>query len=175
MKRILGSLEISVVKGDISESDADAIVNAANSRLWMGAGVAGAIKRRGGTIIEEEAMVKGPINPGEAVITSGGKLKAKNVVHCAGMAPNRKATTEYVADSVKAGLELADTKGAQTIAIPAIGAGVGGLDYEQSASAILEGISEFASEAESLKKIILVAYSDDAKEVFEQQIEHLEQ
>ncbi len=175
MKARLGSLEITVVKGDISKSQADAIVNAANSHLWMGAGVAGAIKRRGGTIIEEEAMVKGPIDPGQAVITSGGKLKAKFVVHCAGMPPSGKATAENVAASVEQGLELADEKGVDSIAVPAIGSGVGGLSYEESTSAILEGISNFEGRSDSLKKIILVACGDDAKEVFEQQISSLEQ
>lgn len=175
MRRKLGSLEISVVKGDISESEADAIVNAANSHLWMGAGVAGAIKRRGGTIIEEEAMAKGPINPGQAVITSGGKLKASFVVHCAGMPPSGKATAENVASSVEQGLELADKKKVTSIAIPAIGAGVGGLNYDESTSAILEGVSRFEDRSESLEEIILVAYGDDAKEVFEKYVKSLEQ
>ena len=72
-------------QGDITENSADAIVNAANAHLWMGAGVAGAIKRKGGPAIGQEAMAKGPIGVGEAVATSGGSLKARYVIHAAGM------------------------------------------------------------------------------------------
>ena len=77
MNRQLGATTLEVVEGDITTCAVDAIVNAANTQLWMGAGVAGAIKRQGGQVIEDEAVRQGPIAVGEAVMTSGGALKAR--------------------------------------------------------------------------------------------------
>ena len=78
-------IRIEIIEGDITAQDTDAIVNAANNHFWMGAGVAGAIKRRGGPEIEAEAMRQGPVEPGECVITSGGRLAATHVIHAAVM------------------------------------------------------------------------------------------
>src|SRR5207248_11157324 len=72
-------------RGDISQARVDAVVNAANNHLWMGAGVAGALKRAGGAEIEREAVAKGPVAIGEAVVTTGGELYAKYVIHAAGL------------------------------------------------------------------------------------------
>ncbi len=84
----VGQAVISVVHADITQLAVDAIVNAANSELWMGGGVAGAIKRAGGTVIEQEAMAKGPIPVGEAVVTSAGRLPCRHVIHAATMGVN---------------------------------------------------------------------------------------
>src|SRR5438034_300159 len=85
MKITINHNTIEVVRGDIAEQDTEAIVNAANNHLWMGAGVAGAIKRRGGIEIEQEAIALGPVDVGQAVITTGGALRAKHVIHAAAM------------------------------------------------------------------------------------------
>ena len=77
--------EIKVVMGDITELRVDAIVNAANNQLLMGGGVAGAIKKKGGKIIEEEALSKGPIEIGQAIATGAGELAAKYIIHAATM------------------------------------------------------------------------------------------
>ncbi|MCK4632673.1 MAG: macro domain-containing protein, partial [candidate division Zixibacteria bacterium] len=79
------SFSIEIIQGDITQVDCEAIVNAANNELWMGAGVAGAIKQSGGQVIEEEAINKGPIMPGQAVFTGAGKLPHKMVIHAAVM------------------------------------------------------------------------------------------
>src|SRR2546430_13780599 len=76
---------IEVAEGDIAAEDVDAIVNAANNHFWMGSGVAGAIKARGGEAIEREAMAQGPVEPGECVVTTGGRLPARYVIHAAVM------------------------------------------------------------------------------------------
>ena len=78
-------MELEVVEGDITELDVDAVANAANNELWMGAGVAGAIKRAGGSEIEREAVAQAPIAVGQAIATGGGNLRAKHVVHAAVM------------------------------------------------------------------------------------------
>ncbi|TFG12327.1 macro domain-containing protein [Candidatus Thorarchaeota archaeon] len=159
-------MEIVSHKGDITELEVDAIVNAANSDLWMGAGVAGAIKRKGGDSIEKEAMEQGPVRPGEAVITSAGNLPAKYVIHAAGMPPGGRATVVNVEFSVKHAMNLASQNGVQSIAFPAIGAGVGGLSTEESIRAILEGI-ESQEEDLSVQRVFLVGYSDNAYKIIE--------
>lgn len=162
MSKRLGRFTIDVQQGDISEFDVDAVINAANSDLWMGSGVAGAIKRRGGTIIEREAMAQGPISPGEAVITTGGNLKAKHVIHCAGMPPGGPATFFAVKSSMDHAIRLADSHGLKTIAVPAIGAGIGGLTMTDAINAILSAIRENCESHGSLTRIILVGYSNTA-------------
>ena len=96
-----GPLRLHIVEGDITTSRAEAIVNAANSELWMGAGVAGAIKARGGQEIEREAMALGPISPGQAVITSGGRLPAKHVIHAAAMGPDLRTDATLIQQATK--------------------------------------------------------------------------
>ncbi|MHA1741599.1 MAG: macro domain-containing protein [Candidatus Thorarchaeota archaeon] len=161
-----GEIEFEVVTGDITEIDADAIVNAANSDLWMGSGVAGAIKSKGGIEIEKEAMSKGPIRPGEAVITTAGRLKARHVIHCAGMPPGGAATYDYVKSSVEHAMRLAAENNLKHIAFPAIGAGVGGLSMEESARAIVEGIAKYAEKPGSVRRVILVGYRQPATDAF---------
>ena len=96
MQKNLSEVKIKLVQGDITDQEVDAIVNAANNHLWMGAGVAGAIKRKGGKEIEDEAMNKGPIPIGEAVVTCAGKLKAKYVIHAAVMGQDLITNEEYI-------------------------------------------------------------------------------
>ena len=79
------SLRIEVVRGDITKADTEMIVNAANNNFWMGSGVAGAIKAAGGEGIEQEAMAKGPVMPGEAIYTGAGRLPYRGVIHAAVM------------------------------------------------------------------------------------------
>lgn len=171
MERRLGEILIKTYLGDITDLAVDAIVNAANSDLWMGSGVAGAIKAKGGIEIEEEAIVQGPIRPGEAVITSAGRLSAKHVIHCAGMPPGGRATYWKVLASVRDALDLASKYDLNSIAFPAIGAGVGGLTKEESAKAIVTGISLYAESPGSVRDITLVGYSEVTCDCFCKAIE----
>jgi len=152
----VGDVVISTHRGDITELEIDAIINAANSDLWMGSGVAGAIKKKGGDEIEMEAMTLGPIRPGEAIMTTGGKLPAKYVIHCAGMPPGGSATYWNVKSSVGAALALACDSNLKGVAFPAIGAGVGGLAPEESARAIAESIIDYTRRPGSVKQVVLV-------------------
>src|SRR2546425_8742405 len=108
MKLKIGGASISIERGDITDREVDAVVNAANSTLAMGAGVAGAIKRKGGVIIEEEAMRQGPVEVGEAVLTTGGNLAATHVIHAAAMGPDLKTDAEKIAKTTRAVLAVAD-------------------------------------------------------------------
>jgi len=167
VEKKMGGILVRTHIGNITALSVDAVVNAANSDLWMGSGVAGAIKRKGGDIIEQEAMAQGPIKPGEAVITSAGALSAKHVVHCAGMSPGKPATYDSVKSSVREALRLATENELTSIAFPAIGAGVGGLSKEQSAKAVVEAIEDHSTSASSLKEVILASLGPEVNGAFE--------
>ncbi len=114
----VGQTSLEVVMGDIADSDTEAVVNAANDRLWMGSVVAGAIKRNGGKIIEDEAVALGPIPIGEAVVTSGGNLKDKYVIHAAGMGQELKTDEETVKLATKNSLHKGRGKGDRVSGTP---------------------------------------------------------
>ncbi|MHA2353177.1 MAG: macro domain-containing protein [Candidatus Thorarchaeota archaeon] len=156
MEKKVGAVVVKTYMGDITELTVDAIANAANSDLWMGSGVAGAIKSKGGQQIEDEALSMGPIRPGQAVMTTAGALPSKYVIHCAGMPPGGKATYWKVLSSVQAALNIASDHNLSSVAFPAIGAGVGGLSEEQSAKAIIEGIAHYSRTQNSVKEITVV-------------------
>jgi len=159
--------EIKLVKADITELKVEAIVNAANNRLEMGGGVAGAIKRKGGAIIEAEAIKLGPIKIGEAVATSAGLLPAKYVIHAATMGMDFKTDELKVRDSCKSSLLLAEELKVKSIAFPALGCGVGGFPLLACAKIISQEILKHLRESTSgLKEIIFCLYDDEAYRVF---------
>ncbi|TFG28112.1 macro domain-containing protein [Candidatus Thorarchaeota archaeon] len=175
MERKIGDVLVRTYLGDITELAVDAIANAANSDLWMGSGVAGAIKAKGGIEIEEEAIALGPIRPGESVMTTGGKLPAKYVLHCAGMPPGGKATQWKVISSVQSALTIASQHNLKSIAFPAIGAGVGGLSEYDSAKAIVTGVCHYARSPQSVKEITLVGLTKYVCECFRKAIDEREE
>src|ERR671936_2380501 len=125
MRVKIGPASIAVERGDITDWEVDAIVNAANATLAMGAGVAGAIKRKGGVIIEEEAIRQGPVEVGEAVLTTGGNLAATHVIHAAVMGPDLKTDGDAILTTTRAVLNVADKHRLTSLALPALGTGVG--------------------------------------------------
>src|SRR5260370_623335 len=118
-------MRIRVVEQDIATLDVDAVVNAANDHLWMGAGVAGALKRAGGDEIEREAMRRGPIPLGSAISTTAGRLSATYVIHGAVMGQNLRTNVDLVGRTTASCLALADELGCRSLALPAFGTGVG--------------------------------------------------
>jgi len=156
------STEIEIVKGDITEVEADVLVNAANNHLWMGAGVAGALKRAGGQQIEDEAVEKGPIPVGDAVETTAGNLKAKYVIHAAVMGQDLRTDEEKIRNATRNSLKLADTLGVKTIAFPALGTGVGGFSLERCAEIMLKEAETYPGTL----KVIFVLYSDESYQIF---------
>ncbi len=129
----MAELGLSVVEGDITALEVDAIANAANNALWMGAGVAGAIKRAGGEEIEREAVAKGPIEIGDAVATRPGACSAKWVIHGAVMGQDLRTDADLVRRTTESCLRVADELGAESIALPAFGTGVGGFPVDECA------------------------------------------
>ena len=174
MKLRLGQASISIERGDITDWEVDAIVNAANATLAMGAGVAGAIKRKGGVIIEEEAMQQGPVEVGEAVLTTGGNLAATHVIHAAVMGPDLKTDGETIAKTTRAVLVIADKHRLTSIALPALGTGVGHVPPPVSAEAMLKAVVAHLKQGQSsLRRIVFVLYLDDAYRAFTDTLKRL--
>jgi O-acetyl-ADP-ribose deacetylase len=158
-------VNMEIVEGDITALDVDAIANAANDHLWMGAGVAGAIKRAGGEQIEREAVRQGPIEIGEAVATSGGKLAARWVIHGAVMGQDLRTNAEVVRRTTESCLRVADELGAVSLAMPAFGSGVGGFPLEECARIMIEAVR--GHEALTLKRVVFAVFGADAKGAFD--------
>ncbi len=173
MKKKVNDITVETYVGDITDLGVDAIANAANSDLWMGSGVAGAIRRKGGAEIEKEAISKGPIKPGESVVTNAGRLAAKRVLHCAGMPPGGRATSENVTNCVAEALKIADEESLEEVAFPAIGAGAGGLTMEESARAIVRAVVGHTRENQRVKRVVLVAYNPESEPAFEKALTEL--
>lgn len=154
-------------EGDITAEVVDAIVNAANSHLKLGAGVAGAIRQRGGPSIQAECDRIGPIAVGEAAVTGAGELPARFVIHAAGMPPGGGATEESVRASMRASLERAREKGCRSVAVPAIGAGIAGFPMQRCAEILLEEARRHLEGETSLEEIRFVLFGEPAFRVFE--------
>lgn len=149
------SLTIVVVQGSILDVDAQVIVNAANSLGIMGGGVAGAIKRVAGQAVEAEARKQAPIPVGSAVLTSGGTTPFAGIIHAPTMpAPAMRIPARNVALATKAALALADAQHVESIAIPGMGTGVGGVAPAEAARLMVDEIRAFP--ARSLRRVILV-------------------
>ncbi len=164
------SLEMKVTKGDITEAKTEAIVNAANSGLRMGSGVAGAIKSKGGQEVEADALKKGPIKPGEAIESTAGRLPHKYVIHAAGMGTDLKTSEELVYQTTKNTLILADRLGLRSVAVPAIGTGVGGLDMDKCAENMLKATQELRDQFQFLNEVEFVLFDDASYNVFNDKI-----
>jgi O-acetyl-ADP-ribose deacetylase (regulator of RNase III) len=158
---------ISMREGDITEDEVDAIVNAANSDLVLGSGVAGAIREKGGPSIQRECDAIGPIEVGEAAITTAGDLPARHVIHAAGMALGGSATEESIRHSVRRSFALALEKGCETLAIPAIGAGVGGFPPQRCAEIMLEEARAHMAKQPCLAEIRFVLFGEPTYRIFE--------
>jgi len=174
MRLRIGQASISIERGDISDWEVDAIVNAANSTLSMSTGVASAIKRKGGVIIEEEAMRQGPVEIGEAVLTTGGNLAATHVIHAAVMGPDLKTDGEQITATTKAVLALASKHRITSMALPALGTGVGHVPPGVSANAMLNAVvSHLKGGPTGLKRVVFVLYQDDAYRAFTDTLKRL--
>jgi O-acetyl-ADP-ribose deacetylase (regulator of RNase III) len=157
-------LDLEVVEGDITALDVEAIANAANDHLWMGAGVAGAIKRAGGEEIEAEAMAKGPIPVGTAVATGAGRLRARHVVHGAVMSQDLRTSADLIERTTRSCLEVADELGCESLALPAFGTGVGGFPLDECARIMVAAAREY--EPTSLRRVVFAVFGAEAARAF---------
>ena len=174
MKAKIGRTVVTITRGDITDAEVDAIVNAASADLSMGAGVAGAMKRKGGTVIEEDAVRQGPIEIGEAVLTVGGNLPATHVIHAATMGVDHKTDPDKIGAATKSSLDIADKHRLSSIAFPALGSGVGGVGATHSAEAMLSTlVQHLKSGNSSLQKVVFVLYQDEAHKAFTDTLKRL--
>ena len=157
-------LSLEVVDGDITALNVDAIANAANDHLWMGAGVAGAIKRAGGDEIEREAVAKGPIETGSAVATGAGRLPARHVIHGAVMGQDLRTSADLIERTTQSCLELADELGCESLALPAFGTGVGGFPLDDCARLMVAVARRY--EPRTLRQIVFAVFGAEAAAAF---------
>lgn len=160
------SYRIEIVKGDITQVDVEAIVNAANNELWMGSGVAGAIKNAGGDVIEREAMAKGPIMPGEAVFSTAGKLPYKAVIHAAVMGQDLRTTDKLIRQATIAALNVAEKLKLSSVALPAFGTGVGGFPMKACAYIMTRAVKGYQPLAVHLERVLFCLYDEYGYQIF---------
>lgn len=158
---------IIIRQGDLTEMDTDAIVNAANNDLLLGGGVAGAIRRKGGEEIQKECNEIGRIPVGGAAITSGGRLKARYVIHAASMQLGGSTTAEALRSSTAHSLKIAAQRGLKTIAFPAVGTGIAGFPIEECAVIMLKETVRHLSGPTTLEKVYFVLFDEAARIIFE--------
>src|SRR5271157_2130092 len=154
--------------GDITEMDVDAIVNAANNDLILGAGVAGAIYRKGGDTIQQECNEIGSIPVGYAAITRAGKLKARFVIRAASMGlGGERSTSKSLGNSTAHSLRIAAERKLRSIAFPAVGTGVSGFPLDECAQIMLSEAIEHLKGETSLESVFFVLYDARARNVFQ--------
>ena len=161
---------IRLVQGDITDLDTDVIVNAANAQLIMGGGVAGAIRRKGGPKIQEECNKIGGTHVGGAIITTGGNLKAKHVIHAVGPRMGEGNENEKLKNATLNSLKLMDKYGLKTIAFPAISTGIFGFPIDRCAKIMISTVKDYLNGDTNIKEVIFCLYTKSDFEVFEKEL-----
>lgn len=171
----IGKSEIEIVEGDITLLDRDAIVNAANAQLILGGGVAGAIRQRGGPAIQEECNAIGGTFVGGAVITTGGKLKARHVIHAVGPRMGEGNEDEKLKNATLNSLKRADENGLASIAFPAISTGIFGFPLERCAEIMLTTTKQYLEkERTGLMLVTFCLFGSQATAIFNETIRRME-
>jgi O-acetyl-ADP-ribose deacetylase (regulator of RNase III) len=174
---IINQTRLSLMRGDITRRSTDAIVNAANSSLMGGGGVDGAIHRAGGPAILEECKEivsrQGRLPTGKAVITSGGNLKARYVIHTVGPVwhGGTQGEAELLASAYRESLKLAAEKGLSTISFPSISTGVYGYPVEEAAEVALATVIAFAQEITSIREVTFVLFDSNTYSSYSRALE----
>lgn len=178
---LANGLQLQLVQGDITKESVEAIVNAANERLQHGGGVAAAIARAGGRLIQKQSneWVKqhGPLSHDQAAVTSGGDLASRYVIHVVGPRWGQGNEAVKLRSAVTAALAAAEAKGCQSLALPAISTGIFGYPVEQAAEQIVEAIKSFRSEdtASSLRQVRIILFDQASLEPFSQLVSRLQE
>lgn len=164
-------IKIEIIKGDITQSDCQAIVNAANNNFWMGSGVAGAIKRAGGEVIEQEAIKKGPVMPGEAVFTGAGKLRYKMIIHAAVMGQDLRTKDTYIRQATIASLNIAEKNKISSVAFPAFGTGVGGFPMTACAHIMIGAVRGYEPRVQHIERVQFCLFDEYGYKCFKDKFE----
>jgi O-acetyl-ADP-ribose deacetylase len=166
----LDKTQLELIEGDITDLDVDVIVNAANEDLQLGAGVAGAIRQKGGASIQEECNRIGHTPVGTAVMTGAGNLKARRVIHTVGPRMGEGDEDKKLASAVRAALALADRRGLKSIALPAISTGIFGFPMERAARIMLTEIHRFLQGGTKLERVIVCLRGEEAFQIFKREL-----
>lgn len=166
----LEGTQLELIEGDITELDADAIVNAANEELQLGSGVAGAIREKGGPSIQEECNRIGHTAVGTAVLTGGGELKAKHVIHAVGPRMGEGDEDRKLQSAIRSSLALADRHGLKSIALPAISTGVFGFPMDRCARILLTEVYRYLQGGTKLERVIVSLWGEDTFEIFKREL-----
>jgi O-acetyl-ADP-ribose deacetylase (regulator of RNase III) len=166
----LEGTQLELIEGDITELDVDAIVNPANEQLQLGAGVAGAIRAKGGPSIQEECDRIGGTPVGTAVATAAGNLKARHVIHAVGPRMGEGDEDKKLAAAVRAALALADRRGMKSIALPAISTGVFGFPIDRAARILLTEIHRFLQGGTKLDRVVVILHGEEAFGIFKREL-----
>jgi O-acetyl-ADP-ribose deacetylase (regulator of RNase III) len=164
---------IALIKGNIALLEVEAVVNAANTSLILGGGVAGAILKFGGEKIQEECNKLAPIKAGEVVITSGGNLKARHVIHAVGPRSGEGQEEEKLRRATLNSLKTAAEKRIRSIAFPAISTGIFGFALERCSRIMISAVMEFLKINDFPKEVVFCLYDDEALNIFERALEEL--
>ena len=167
----IGNRRLELVEGDITEMETDAIVNAANDRLVLGGGVAGAIRRKGGPEIQAECDRISGTFVGGAVITTGGRLKARHVIHAVGPRMGEGDEDRKLRDATVNSLKRADEHNLRSLAFPAISTGIFGFPIDRCARIMLGATLEYLRGKTGLDRVVFCLFGPDAYQVF---ADHLE-
>ena len=171
----INNTTLEIVQGDITDQTTDAIVNAANSALQLGGGVAGAIRRRGGPAIQEECNKIGGTYVGGAVITTGGNLPARFVIHAVGPIYGDNHEDEKLKDATLNSLKLADKNKLKTLAFPAISTGIFGFPKDRCATIMLSTSVAYLEGPTGLERVVFCLYDNQTKKIFEDALKVLTQ
>jgi O-acetyl-ADP-ribose deacetylase (regulator of RNase III) len=158
---------IEVLDTDITKLDVDAIANAANTELRHGGGVAGAIARAGGTVVERESRERAPIGLGEAVETGGGEMPCRWVIHAATMELGGPTSAEIIRRATESTLRRADELGARSLALVAFGTGVGGFPLDEAAQIEVDEVRRHLERGSGLERVVFAVRGEAAREAFE--------
>jgi O-acetyl-ADP-ribose deacetylase (regulator of RNase III) len=158
--------EIEVQQADITKLEVDAIANAANTDLRHGGGVAGAISRAGGPVVQAESEERAPIGLGEAIETSAGEMPCRWVIHAATMELGGPTSAEIIRAATASTLEKADELGAASLALVAFGTGVGGFPLDEAARIEVEEVRRHLDEGSGLERVVFAVHGDEAEAAF---------
>ena len=167
MKLEINGKTLEIMQGDITAQATDAIVNAANSQLVMGGGVAGAIRRAGGPAIQEDCNRKAPCPVGGAAITTGGNLKARHVIHAVGPRMGEGDEDNKLRNAALNSLKVASENGLKSISLPAISTGIFGFPIQRAAPIMLNAAAEHLKGDTTLEHVVFVLFSSGDYQVFE--------
>jgi O-acetyl-ADP-ribose deacetylase len=161
-----GVAEIEVTEADITKLEVDAIANAANTQLQHGGGVAGAISRAGGPVVQDESDRVAPIGLGEAVETSAGEMPSRWVIHAATMELGGPTSAKVIRDATAATLAKADELGARSLALVAFGTGVGGFPLDEAARIEVEEVTRHLEGESGLERVVFAVRGEEADAAF---------